>query len=39
MSALFGNGHRVPVLYRYDRSLADRMRACAQAGTPLADLG
>jgi hypothetical protein len=39
MSALFGNGHRVPVLCRYDRSLADGIRPCAQAGTALTDLG
>jgi hypothetical protein len=38
MSALFGNGHRVPVLCRYDRSLAGGIRPCAQAGTALADL-
>jgi hypothetical protein len=36
---LFENGHRVPVLCRYGRSLADGMRPCAQAGTALADLG
>jgi hypothetical protein len=39
MRALFGNGHRVPVLCRYDRSLADGMRLCGQAGTALADFG
>jgi hypothetical protein len=39
MSALTENEHRVPVLCRYDGSLADGMRPCAQAGTPLADSG
>jgi hypothetical protein len=39
MSALSGNGHRVPVLCRYDKSLADGIRPCAQAGTALADSG
>ena len=38
MRALFESEHHVPVLCRYDGSLADGMRPCAQAGTALADL-